>query len=78
VWQRVNLNGEQALLDVLTDLAPQSDSLHRRLTAAAAAGAIRVALEEWAADDTADSPGVLVERTMRELITGITRYDPAG
>jgi len=78
VWHRVNLNGEQALLDVLTGLAPQSDSLQRRLTAAAAAGAIRVALEEWATGDTADSPAVLVERTMRELITGITRYDPAG
>ncbi len=71
VWHRVNLNGEQALLDVLTDLAPETDSLRRRLTAAAAAGAIRVALEEWAAGDTPDSPVDLVVRSMRQLTSGI-------
>ncbi|MGF6887707.1 AcrR family transcriptional regulator [Nocardia sp. GAS34] len=72
VWHRVNLNGEQALLDVLTERAPEADSLRRRLTAAAAAGAIRVALEEWADDDTAGSPTPLVVRSMRELTAGIS------
>jgi len=71
VWHRVNLNGERALLDVLTELSPESDSLQRRLTAAAAAGAIRVALEEWAADDAPSTPTDLVAHAMRTLTAGI-------
>ncbi|GAB2548042.1 TetR/AcrR family transcriptional regulator [Nocardia heshunensis] len=71
VWQRINLDAERELYRILTELTgPQGDPFHNRLTAAAAAGAIRVALELWAQDDTAErnaSPADLVVRCMRRL-----------
>lgn len=51
VWFRVNLTGEHALLELLTKLSPDSDRLRLRALAAAAAGAIRIGLEQWADDD---------------------------
>ncbi|WP_063001365.1 TetR/AcrR family transcriptional regulator [Nocardia mikamii] len=51
VWFRVNLTGEHALLDLLTTLSPDTDPLRLRTLAAAAAGAIRIGLEQWADDD---------------------------
>lgn len=75
VWQRVNLTGEQSLLTVLTTLSPGTDPLRLRLTAAAAAGAIRVALEQWATGDKPPtgpgSPSDLVTDCMRTLTAGL-------
>ncbi len=71
VWFRANLAGEHALLELLTEWAPETDPLRLRALAAAAAGAIRVGLEQWAADRTIASPVDLVVRCMRELTAGV-------
>ncbi|RDI46328.1 TetR/AcrR family transcriptional regulator [Nocardia mexicana] len=75
VWQRVNSSGEQALLTTLTDLSPDSDPLRLRLLAAAAATAIRIALEQWATTDApatgAGSPADLVATCMHDLTGNI-------
>ncbi|WP_067544666.1 TetR/AcrR family transcriptional regulator [Nocardia crassostreae] len=78
MWQRINLEGERELLRIFTDLAGlQADSLKLRLTAAAAAGAIRVALEQWAASEGPmageGSPADLVVRCLRGFRFGIGR-----
>ncbi|WP_218003352.1 TetR/AcrR family transcriptional regulator [Nocardia concava] len=72
IWHRINLEAERDLHHLLTKLAgSQSDPFQLRLTAAAAAGAIRVALELWAsANGQAEgrgSPADLVVRCMRGL-----------
>ncbi|MEV0294702.1 hypothetical protein [Nocardia sp. NPDC050710] len=54
-------------------MTPSTDPLRLRLTAAAAAGAIRIALEQWAADPTVDSPADLAIRCMREFGAGLSR-----
>ncbi|WP_067670697.1 TetR/AcrR family transcriptional regulator [Nocardia miyunensis] len=75
VWHRVNLTGEQSLLTVLTGLSPETDTLRLRLTAVAAAGAIRVALEQWATGDAPatgpGSPADLVTGCMYKLTAGL-------
>ncbi|MFF3569852.1 TetR/AcrR family transcriptional regulator [Nocardia jiangxiensis] len=75
VWHRVNLTGEQSLLTVLTGLSPETDTLRLRLTAVAAAGAIRVALEQWATGDAPatgpGSPADLVTDCMHKLTAGL-------
>ncbi|BEK90131.1 TetR/AcrR family transcriptional regulator [Nocardia seriolae] len=72
IWHRINLESERDLHRILTELAgPQADPFRIRLTAAAAAGAVRVALELWAATDGPaegkGSPTDLVRRCLREL-----------
>ncbi|MEC3915144.1 TetR/AcrR family transcriptional regulator [Nocardia sp. CDC160] len=72
IWHRINLEAERDLHRILVELsAPQADPFQLRLTAASAAGAIRVALELWAAADGPvegiGSPADLVVRCMRRL-----------
>ncbi|MFE3060076.1 TetR/AcrR family transcriptional regulator [Nocardia sp. NPDC059239] len=72
IWHRINLESERDLNAILLKLAgPQSDPFQLRLTAAAAAGAIRVALELWAVEngpaEGQGSPADLVVRCMRQL-----------
>lgn len=75
VWHRINMDGERELRRVLTELAgPDTDSLRVRLLAAAAAGAMRLAFEEWATlDEPTDTqtPAALVVRCMHALGTGL-------
>ncbi|MRH93214.1 TetR family transcriptional regulator [Nocardia sp. SYP-A9097] len=73
VWHRINMEGERELRRVLTDLAgPQADPVHLRLLAAAAAGAIRISLEQWAAASAGgEAPAALVVRCMRALGAGV-------
>ncbi|AEW98014.1 MULTISPECIES: TetR family transcriptional regulator [Streptomycetaceae] len=78
VWQRVHHDCERELAALLTGRdAPGAvaDPLRIRLLAAAAATAIRVALESWAATDAPPagpgSPAELVVRCMRELTAGV-------
>lgn len=74
VWYRVNRESEQRLEPLLADLAPEMDRLERRLVAAAATDAIRLALEEWAAGDGpvggAGGPAELAVRCFRRLTGG--------
>ncbi|WP_067692591.1 TetR/AcrR family transcriptional regulator [Nocardia jejuensis] len=71
VWHRINMEGERELRRVLAELGgPDADPLHLRLLAAAAAGSIRIALEQWAADGGQD-PASLVVRCMRVLGAGL-------
>ncbi|MFI6867270.1 TetR/AcrR family transcriptional regulator [Nocardia sp. NPDC050406] len=75
VWHRINMEAERELSRVLAELAgPGADPLRVRLLAAAAAGAIRIGLEEWALDTSAagtSSPAATAVRCMRALATGI-------
>ena len=76
VWHRINLDGEDALYRTLTGLAGTgADPLRLRLIAGATAGAIRIALEQWAATNGPTSgPGSaadLVVRCIRELTAGL-------
>ncbi|MFE2999147.1 TetR/AcrR family transcriptional regulator [Nocardia sp. NPDC059246] len=76
VWHRINLEAERELLRVLADLADGSaDPLHLRLLAAAAAGAIRIAIEQWVSDNGPTSgdgsPAALAVRALHVLATGI-------
>ncbi|MFI1913262.1 TetR/AcrR family transcriptional regulator [Nocardia sp. NPDC020380] len=49
IWHRINMESERDLYRVLADLVgPTADLLQLRLIAAAAAGAIRIAVEQWA------------------------------
>ncbi|MEC3954576.1 TetR/AcrR family transcriptional regulator [Nocardia sp. CDC153] len=73
IWHRINMEAERDLHRLLVELAgPQSDPIHLRLRAAGAAGAIRVALELWAAANGPavgeGSPADLVKRCMRDLL----------
>ncbi|MGW4242004.1 TetR/AcrR family transcriptional regulator [Nocardia sp. NPDC004722] len=76
VWQRINLEAERDLYRILLELTgPHADPVELRLHAAAAAGAIRVALELWAASDDVEpsedvTPTTLVIRCMRALLAG--------
>ncbi|MFE3194707.1 TetR/AcrR family transcriptional regulator [Nocardia sp. NPDC059240] len=76
VWQRINLEAERELYRILMELTgPQADPVELRIRAAAAAGAIRVALELWAAEDSVAagedaSPAGLVIRCMRTFASG--------
>ncbi|MET9488191.1 helix-turn-helix domain-containing protein [Nocardia sp. NPDC006630] len=72
VWHRINMEGERELRRVLTDLAnTAADPLRLRLLAAAAAGAIRIALEQWAAGDGREAPALLVIQCIRALGAGL-------
>ncbi|MFE3799785.1 TetR/AcrR family transcriptional regulator [Nocardia tengchongensis] len=76
LWHRINLEGERDLFRVLTDLGgPTADPLQLRLLAAAAAGAIRIAVEQWASADASPtgegSPADLAVRSLRALAGGI-------
>lgn len=76
VWHRINMEGERELRRVLADLAePGTDPVRVRLLAAAAAGAIRIALEEWAVvEDSAAggaTPAELTVRCLRTLGAGL-------
>lgn len=76
VWHRINMESERELARVLGELAgPEADQLRVRLLATAAAGAIRIALEEWALDTSAangaTSPAAVAVRCMRALVAGI-------
>ncbi|WP_067827009.1 TetR/AcrR family transcriptional regulator [Nocardia inohanensis] len=75
VWHRINMEGERELRSVLADLTgPDTDPLRLRLLAAAAAGAIRIALEQWAAIDSpsaAELPAALVSRCLHALAAGV-------
>ncbi|MGW4534298.1 TetR/AcrR family transcriptional regulator [Nocardia sp. NPDC004340] len=78
VWHRINMEAERDLLALLTDLAgPAEDLLQRRLLAAATAGAIRIAVEQWASGDGPPSgdgsPADLAVRSLRALADGIGR-----
>ncbi|MCX5201669.1 TetR/AcrR family transcriptional regulator [Streptomyces sp. NBC_00237] len=77
VWYRVNQEGEEKLLPVLTALAgPGADPLEVRLAGAAATAAIRTALEEWARTDAPaqgpGSPAELAARCLKELTRGMS------
>lgn len=72
VWARVNLRAERDLAAHLARLAPASSPLTIRTTAAAAATAIRVAIEAWAASPDLPttgpaSPAATVRTTMQNL-----------
>ncbi|MEU1210362.1 helix-turn-helix domain-containing protein [Nocardia sp. NPDC005825] len=76
IWQRINLEAEHELCDVLTELVgPQADSIAVRIAAAASAGAVRVGLELWAmgvrTPDGQDSPAALVVECMRRLNSAV-------
>ncbi|MFE2960299.1 TetR/AcrR family transcriptional regulator [Nocardia tengchongensis] len=76
LWHRINLEGERDLFRVLTDLGgPTADPLQLRLLAAAAAGAIRIAVEQWASENSPatgpGSPADLAVRSLRALAGGI-------
>ena len=74
VWYRVNRVSEQQLEPLLAGLAPDEDRLERRLVAAAATDAIRIALEEWVTTDAPvggpDGPAELAVRCFRRLTGG--------
>ncbi|MFB9392753.1 TetR/AcrR family transcriptional regulator [Streptomyces coeruleoprunus] len=72
VWYRVNQDSEERLSPVLAELAgPDTDPLEVRLVAAAATGAIRVALESWAATDApAAEAAPLAVRCLRGFVAG--------
>ncbi|MER8043176.1 TetR family transcriptional regulator [Streptomyces sp. NPDC094032] len=83
VWFRVNQESEDRLRGVLAALAgPAADPLELRLTAAAATGAIRVALETWAETDAPahgeDAPAALASRCLRELMGGMRGAGTGG
>ncbi|MGW5097108.1 TetR family transcriptional regulator [Streptomyces nodosus] len=73
VWARINLDAEHRLVAVLAERAgPEADPLTVRMLAAGAAGAIRVAVEQWSArpDGPTTGPGSpsdLVARSMLRL-----------
>ncbi|MFD7845772.1 TetR/AcrR family transcriptional regulator [Nocardia sp. NPDC059764] len=76
VWHRINMEAERDLLRVLTGLGgPAADPLQLRLLAAASAGAIRIAVEQWASDNAPatgpGSPADLAVRSLRALAGGI-------
>jgi AcrR family transcriptional regulator len=78
VWFRVNLTGEHALLELLTKLSPDTDPLRLRTLAAAAAGAIRIGLEQWADDDGASRIGVPDENPSAATETALPPGGPAA
>ncbi|MFJ9429922.1 TetR family transcriptional regulator [Streptomyces sp. NPDC101490] len=83
VWYRVNQESEERLREVVAGLAgPDADPLEVRLTAAAATGAIRIALETWAEGDAPTrgegSPAALAVRCLRELMGGLPLPAPGG
>ncbi|MFE3069809.1 TetR/AcrR family transcriptional regulator [Streptomyces sp. NPDC059247] len=83
VWYRVNQESEERLRVVVAGLAgPDADPLEVRLAAAAATGAIRIALETWAEGDAPTrgegSPAVLAVRCLRELMGGLPLPTPGG
>ncbi|MGV9662290.1 TetR/AcrR family transcriptional regulator [Nocardia niigatensis] len=72
IWHRINMEAERDLHRIMMELACGSaDSFEVRITAAATAGAIRVALELWAAEsgplEGEGSPADLVVHCMRRL-----------
>lgn len=72
IWHRINMESERDLYSILRKLAgPQVDSISIRVSAAAAAGAVRIGLELWAAGvlttDGQDSPAALVVVCMRSF-----------
>ncbi|MBL1080013.1 TetR family transcriptional regulator [Nocardia sp. 2] len=76
VWQRINMEGERQLARALTELAgPDTDTLRIRLIAAAIAGSIRIAVEQWASTDAPaagkGSPSDLVTHCIRTLGAGL-------
>lgn len=76
VWHRINLEAEHALQMILANLAgPGIDPLRLRLLAAAAAGSIRIAVEQWASSDVGvigeGSPADLAVRGLRAFARGI-------
>ncbi|QLY34851.1 TetR family transcriptional regulator [Nocardia huaxiensis] len=76
VWHRINLEGERELRLALTDLASgNTDDLQIRLIAAAIAGSIRIAVEQWASTDAPatgkGSPSDLVVRCIRTAGSGL-------
>ncbi|OXR42738.1 hypothetical protein B7C42_05075 [Nocardia cerradoensis] len=77
VWFRVNLTGEHALLGLLAKLSPDTDPLRLRTLAAAAAGAIRIGLEQWADDDGASQIGVPDENLSAATETALRPGGPA-
>nr|WP_234326832.1 TetR family transcriptional regulator [Streptomyces sp. NRRL S-337] len=78
VWHRVHHDAEEALRPVLARMTG-ADAPQVRLAAAAANTALRVAVEEWAADDGPvdgpRGPGELVARGMRALTAGLPELD---
>ncbi|MFJ5093681.1 TetR/AcrR family transcriptional regulator [Streptomyces sp. NPDC088557] len=83
VWYRVNQESEERLREVVAGLAgPDADPLEVRLAAAAATGAIRIALETWAEGDAPlhgeGSPAALAVRCLRELMGGLPLSAPGG
>ncbi|MFJ2782834.1 TetR/AcrR family transcriptional regulator [Streptomyces sp. NPDC093249] len=83
VWYRVNQESEERLREVVAGLAgPDADPLEVRLAAAAATGAIRIALETWAEGDAPlhgeGSPASLAVRCLRELMGGLPLSAPGG
>ncbi|MFJ4650457.1 TetR/AcrR family transcriptional regulator [Nocardia sp. NPDC088792] len=76
IWHRINMESERDLYRVLTDLAgPDPDPLRLRQIATATAGAIRIAVEQWASGDGptagAGSPADLAIRCLRAFANGI-------
>ncbi|MFE2999148.1 hypothetical protein ACFXG4_29590 [Nocardia sp. NPDC059246] len=71
IWHRINMEAKRDLFAVLTEhVEPDADPVEVRLRAAAAASAIRIALELWASRDDGEDPADFVIRCMRELRVG--------
>ncbi|UFS96405.1 TetR/AcrR family transcriptional regulator [Nocardia huaxiensis] len=76
VWHRINLEGERELRLALAELAGKdADTLQIRLIAAAIAGSIRIAVEQWASTNAPatgkGSPADLVIHCIRTLGAGL-------
>ncbi|MFI8998097.1 TetR family transcriptional regulator [Streptomyces sp. NPDC053542] len=70
VWHRAHHESELALIDVLTRTTT-AGPLEVRLTAAAADGALRAAVEVWAAGESDLPPAELAGRAIRTVAAGL-------
>ncbi|MER7397295.1 TetR family transcriptional regulator [Streptomyces sp. NPDC000151] len=70
VWHRAHHESELALVDVLARTTT-AGPLEVRLTAAAADGALRAAVEVWAAGESDSPPAELAARALRTLAAGL-------
>ncbi|MEV0601431.1 TetR family transcriptional regulator [Streptomyces sp. NPDC050315] len=70
VWHRAHHESELALIDVLTRTTT-AGPLEVRLTAAAADGALRSAVEVWAAGESDAPPAELAGRALRTVAAGL-------
>ncbi|MGW7522427.1 TetR/AcrR family transcriptional regulator [Streptomyces sp. NPDC054783] len=83
VWYRVNQESEERLVPVVARLADgRLGAVQVRLVAAAAADAIRIALEIWADTEAGvtgeGSPAALAIHCLRQLACGMSALVPGG